>query len=117
MIEARDVQFTDRFLAVSADQLDESQVIGRQIRSGVPAGRMLALRDLIPVTAAKTQHVVRTRDNVQVTAVSGRLRVKLTAAEAMQSGRQGDVIRVRNTRSQEIITGRVTGPGMVEIQL
>jgi len=117
IIDERDVQFTDRFLASPADQLAESQVIGRQVRNALPAGRMIALRDLQAAPSPKQKQLVKARDNVSVTAISGRLRVKLTAAEALEAGKAGDVIRVRNLESKEVITGRVTGAGQVEIRL
>ncbi len=117
VIEARDVQFTDRFLAIPADQLDESQVIGRQVRNTLPAGRMIAVRDLLAAPTPKQKQLIKARDNVSVTAISGQLRVKLTAAEAMEAGKAGDVIKIRNLKSKEIITGRVTGAGQVEIRL
>jgi flagella basal body P-ring formation protein FlgA len=117
IIDARDVQFTDRFLATAADQLAESQVIGRQVRNALPAGKMIDLRDLLAAPTPKQEQLVKTRDSVSVTAISGSLRVKLTAAEALQAGKAGDMIRIRNLKSNEIITGRVTGAGQVEIRL
>jgi len=117
VIEARDVQFTDRFLAAPADQLAEAQVIGRQVRNPLPAGKMIALRDLLAAPTPKQEQLVKARDNVTVLAVSGRLRVKMAGAEALQSGKAGDVIKLRNLSSKKIITGRVTGAGQVEIRL
>ncbi len=117
VITARDFQLEQRFLAAPADQLEEDQVLGRQVRANLTAGQMLSLRDLQPRTKRLDQQVIRARDNVRITAVRGRLRVQLTAAEAMQSGRVGQAIRVRNLKSREIVTGRVTAPGQVEVRL
>ncbi len=117
VIQPGDVRFLERFLAAPADQLDESQVIGRQTRSMIPAGSMISQRDLQQPTPARAQAVIKARDNVRVTAVSGRLQVRLTSAQALESGRIGDIIRVRNLRSKNIVTGRVVGPGEVEIRL
>lgn len=117
IITDRDVQAESRFLAKAADQFDIAQIVGRRTRATVPSGTMISLRHLQPAQAPQKQQIVRVRDNVHVTAVTGRLKVRLTAAEALQSGRQGDTIRVRNLKSNEIVTGRVTGPGQVEIRL
>ncbi|MEO2030913.1 MAG: flagellar basal body P-ring formation chaperone FlgA [Planctomycetaceae bacterium] len=117
VIDDRDFQMESRFLAAPADQLDESQVVGSQVRTSLSAGAMISLRDLQPATKRQEVQIVRSRDNVQVTAFSGGFKVQLTAAQALQSGRRGDTIRVKNLKSNEILTGRVTGPGQIEIRL
>jgi flagella basal body P-ring formation protein FlgA len=43
--------------------------------------------------------------------------VVLSAAEALQSGRRGDTIRVRNPSSRRVITARVVGPGELQAPL
>ncbi len=116
-ITEEDVQAELRFLAAPADQLDPSRIIGRQLRTNVPVGSILQLKNLQAPQQPRQEQIIRARDSVQITAVSGRLRVKLTAAEALQSGRLGDTIRVRNLKSSEIISGRITAPGQVEIRL
>lgn len=116
-ITERDVHAETRFLASPVDQLDPSQVVGRRVRSAVAAGEIVEVRDLRPAGRTDRDQLVKVRDNVQVTAVNGRLKVKLTSAQALQSGRHGDTIRVRNLRSNEVLTGRVTSAGHVEIRL
>ena len=81
------------------------------------AGQLLTLRDLDEPAKESLQTVVSSRDKVFITAISGPLRIKLRNAEAMGSGRVGDVINVRNLDSQKVIAARVTGPGNVEIRL
>jgi flagella basal body P-ring formation protein FlgA len=117
ILTERDFQIENRFMAIAADQLDEKQVLGRQVRGTLKAGDMISLRDLQPAAIPQQQELIRARDNVQITAVSGRLKVHLTSAQALQNGRLGQTIRVKNLKSNEIVTGRVTAPGQVEIRL
>lgn len=70
--------------------------------------------------AARTEQepiLVRSRDLVRVTARKGGLRVVLSAAQALQQGKLNEVIRLRNTQTGKIITGKVVGPGQVETEL
>lgn len=117
VIADRDFQFESRFLAAPADQLDQSQIVGGQVRTNMSAGAIISLRDLQASQRQRDQQIVKSRDNVQVTAIRGPLKVRLTSAEALQSGRRGDVIKVRNSKSSEVFTGRITAPGQVEVRL
>ena len=112
-----DVQFENQFLDRIADEPHEDDVIGHRLRSAMKAGQLLTLRDLDEPAKESLQTVVSSRDKVFITAISGPLRIKLRNAEAMGSGRVGDVINVRNLDSQKVIAARVTGPGNVEIRL
>lgn len=58
--------------------------------------------------------VVRYRDGVKLIAQVGNLRVSVSG-EALQEGRVGQTIRVRNIDSQKTVLGRVVGAGLVEI--
>lgn len=59
--------------------------------------------------------LVNRGDRVRMVAVRGALR--LTArGEALSSGIEGAFVRVRNIDSKKIVSGRVTGPGMVEME-
>jgi hypothetical protein len=61
--------------------------------------------------------VIRPRDVVRLSVRGQGLTVSIPAAEALQSGRVGDSIRVRNPRSGRIVAGRVVSAGEVEIEL
>jgi len=50
-------------------------------------------------------------------AVRKGVRFTIPAAEAMQSGRKGQIIRVRNLRSKQILTGQVVDRGLIEVPL
>jgi flagella basal body P-ring formation protein FlgA len=106
-----------RYLAAPVDELTLQQVQGRSLRMPLTPGETLTLRHLSEETAAENAIVIRSRDAVHVTARKGGLKVVVRGAEALQNGSVGQVIRVRNIESNRIITGRVAGPGEVEIDL
>lgn len=58
----------------------------------------------------KQPFVVNTRDNVKVIARKGPLLVTLGGAVALDRGRVGDTIRVRNPDSQKILTAKLISP-------
>jgi flagella basal body P-ring formation protein FlgA len=58
--------------------------------------------------------LVRQRDIVQLVARTGGL-VVTTSAEALQDGHAGQVIRVRNTDSKAVVTGRVVSRNEVQV--
>jgi flagella basal body P-ring formation protein FlgA len=56
--------------------------------------------------------LIKTRDNVKIIANIGSARLE-ALGEALQDGRLGEVIRVRNVESNRIVNGRVQANGMV----
>jgi flagella basal body P-ring formation protein FlgA len=72
------------------------------------------IRRLTPGSPPLAAVAVRARDNVTVIARRGSLQVTLSGAEALQSGRVGDVIQVRNTASGKTIFARIQSPGVLE---
>ena len=80
------------------------EVIGRIPRRTVRAGLSVLRSDL-----AEAFQVER-GDRVEVTAVSGAAQLELEAS-AEASGRQGDVISLRNPRSGKIFRARIEGKG------
>ncbi|MFN8706808.1 MAG: flagellar basal body P-ring formation chaperone FlgA [Planctomyces sp.] len=116
-IDQDDVQFERRFLATRVDEPNEDEVIGRMPRTDIKAGQIVSISDIGGVVASVKPILVARRSNVRVIAKSGRVQVTLQAAEAMQSGREGDLIQVRNPESKKLIVGRVTANGDVEIVL
>jgi flagellar basal body P-ring formation protein FlgA len=117
VITETDVQFESRFLATEMDSPRDNQIIGRTVRTPRTAGTILTLRDLVEPAMVKLPIVIRSRDPVRVTAVSGSVRVVLRSAEALGQGRVGDIIRIKNTESNQIRSGVVTAAGEVEIRL
>ncbi|MEQ9408592.1 MAG: flagellar basal body P-ring formation chaperone FlgA [Fuerstiella sp.] len=116
-ISASDVQFENRFLATTADEPEEKDILGHRVRNNLRPGQLVSLRDIAQPVALERAVVVKRRDKVQVTALSGSLRIRLRQAEAMDDGRVGDFILLKNLESKRIITGRVVSAGEVEIRL
>jgi len=54
--------------------------------------------------------VVRSRDRLKLTAKRGGLRVTVADAEALENGRVGDSLRIRNPRSRKIVVARLVSP-------
>jgi flagella basal body P-ring formation protein FlgA len=93
---------------VAADSL-----VGRRARRTVAAGRILEPDDLEPDTAAAA--VIHQRDLVHLVAKVGPLQVK-ARGEALQEGRIGQLIQVRNIDSSATVTGRVLDRSTVEVE-
>lgn len=87
-----------------------SEVTGMQVRNRIRAGD--------PVTSRQinfTQAVNR-GDQVVIQARSETLRIRMTG-EALEAGRIGDQIRVRNLQSGRTLRARIVERGVVEVQL
>ena len=97
------------------------QCVGQRLKRGLVAQARFTLADLtIPGPAAAqppAAPVIKPRDLIRVSAVRGNLTVVLPSAEALQAGRPGERIRLRNLESQRVIIGTVVAAGEVEIQL
>lgn len=89
---------------------DLSQVDGKKLTRSVQTDQVLA------TTHVAMAEVIRKGDQVVINARSGAISVKMPG-EALSDGGVGEQIRVRNTRSQRIVRGRVLGPGAVEVQM
>ncbi len=117
IIEEGDVQFENRFLSTVVDEPKEADVYGHSVRNTVAAGSILSLRDLRKPVQKRNGYVVKSRDSVRVTAVGNGLRIRLAKAVALQSGRVGETIRMRNSVSNKEIFGRVVEAGEVVINM
>jgi hypothetical protein len=58
--------------------------------------------------------LIKGHDMVRLVARIGRMRI-MARGEALQEGRLGEVIRVRNVDSDKIVSGRIAEAGMVEV--
>lgn len=90
--------------------VDETSALGKELRRPLKAGEPVRLGLLIEPT------VVERGDQVRLHARMGTISVDTTGT-ALSSGRVGEQIRVRNDRSERIVRGRITGPGMVDVIL
>lgn len=112
-----DVVLDEREVVQRAVWLNLDDLAGKAVRRPVSPGEILTERDLVPAAAESAPVVIKPRDVVRLTARTGRLILVVPTAEALQAGRQGELIRVRNPTSGRIVVGRVIGPGEVEVPL
>lgn len=97
-----------------------------QMDATVSAGghKLLALGVLFDVKAATTPAaaappagpLVKARERVSLVVRAGGLSVT-AVGEAQQAGALGQTVQVQNVDSKKLVTGRVTGPGTVEVEL
>lgn len=88
-------------------------LFGRRARRPVSAGRPIQLADI--ETDMPAAIVIHANDLVHLITNVGPLQVK-TRGEAMQSGRVGQTIQVRNLDSKAAVTGRVVDRSTVEVE-
>jgi flagella basal body P-ring formation protein FlgA len=101
------------------------QYVGKRLKRGLDAEARVTQSDMAAAGSAagsagaqaQVAPVIKPRDLIRVSATRGNLTVVLPSAEALQAGRPGDRIRLRNLESQRVITGTVIAAGEVEIQL
>lgn len=104
-----------RMLSSRVAPISAQETVGHPLRRSLAPGELITSKD---VSGAGTSPVqIRARDLVRVVARKGTLTVRLQAAEALQPGRLGDTIRVRNTQSGRVMAGKVVSPKEVEINL
>jgi len=113
-IRQQDIVEDRRLLANRVEQVRAEQVVGHVSRRGLSQGDLVTAKDLAVQKAAPA---IQARNGVKVIARKGRLSVTLQMAEALEAGNVGDVIRLRNLQSGQIITGRVVSNQEVEIPL
>lgn len=90
--------------AVSDYLVDVHGVLGQRMRTGVRAGQVLTLRQV------EMGALVTAGEQVALVAGDGEFSVSV-AAKAMQSGRAGEQIRVRNIASGRVVPAWVVGRG------
>lgn len=87
---------------------DPAEVIGQSARRGLRAGQVIGPASLAPPV------LVRRGQRVTVVAAVGGLNASVEA-EALEDGRLGERIKLRNTSSRKPLEAKVTGPGQVQL--
>lgn len=113
-IDERSVQFERRFVSATIDELDGSQVFGQRVRSNVVPGTILQAKDF-QTTPAGARVMIKKGDLVTAYARAGRLETRLRNVEAMHDAGLGDTIKLMNRDSDNLLSGKVVGPGSVRI--
>ncbi|GIW83047.1 MAG: hypothetical protein KatS3mg105_4854 [Gemmatales bacterium] len=92
---------------------DPDAVIGRRAKRTIRPGHVITVADL-SAPSDDAPIAVKRMDLVKAIARVGYLQVS-TLATALQDGRVGDIIRVRNNGSKKIVSARVVDRGLVEV--
>ena len=107
-VTAADVAIAERELSgaggANFDRVE--QVVGQQTRAAIAAGQLIAPWHL------DRPHLINRGESVALHAGTGEFEVT-THAQALDNGRLGDQIRVRNATSGRIVYGWVDSPGSV----
>jgi len=106
--ERRPIAGTVQYASVPA-------AVGRKSKRAFRPGEAIRAYD-IEEPRDESPLLVKYGDTVRLVAKKGRLAVTLAAAQSLQQGRLGDVIRVRNIDSRRVIVGKVVGPGELEVR-
>ncbi len=114
-ISAADVYVDRQDVTELADYCSNAdQLIGATTKRSVRSLLPLRKGDVEPVEKSANAILIRRRDRVKMIANAGAVSVIMTG-EAMQEGRAGETIRLRNVDSNATVQGRVTGANEVEI--
>jgi flagella basal body P-ring formation protein FlgA len=89
--------------------------IGKRATRDLRAGDIVEQKLVTTSNRVKQEILVRQREAVQVVARRGVLVVKTQEAVALDSGREGDQVRVQNRQTGRIVRGRVAKRWTVEI--
>lgn len=100
-LEKRELSGTDCLFRLS-------DAVGKRVRVSIPPGTALTRKLLV------IPPVIKVGDRVSIVAEKGGLRVSVPG-EARQSGRVGDVIRVRNLMSKKTVFARVVNGEEVKV--
>jgi flagella basal body P-ring formation protein FlgA len=109
-LAAEDLQLTPEDISQASAGLftDPKSLLGRTMRRNLSPSSIITERDLEPdlaVSRGQRVEMMASLGNGFVTA----------DGQALQDGRLGETIRIRNLRSKKIIDGVVSGPGQVRI--
>jgi flagella basal body P-ring formation protein FlgA len=109
-LRADDLRLAERDIARLRDDyfVDPGAVIGQEVRQMLRAGDVVGQRAVRPAT------VIRRGQTLMIEASDGTVTVSMRG-EALQNGRRGELIRVRNLSSQRVIDARVVGPDRVRV--
>lgn len=86
--------------------IKKDQIIGKQSKRALSGQTILTEHLILPAL------MVRKGDRVMIMAKKGAMNVKMPG-EALNNGREGRQIRVKNVRSQRVVRGKVVAPGLV----
>jgi flagella basal body P-ring formation protein FlgA len=93
--------------------LTVAECVGKRSKGALAVGQRISEGDL-DMAPVEEPVLVKSREMVRMVAQVGSLRLT-TVGEALQDGRAGETIRVRNVDSNKTVNGRVLDRGVVEV--
>ncbi len=87
---------------------DSSKLIGQSPRAVISANRPIRMGEV------NSPIVIKKGDAVQMTYTNPYMSLRATGV-ALQDGSKGDMIRVKNDKSEKAISGRIQGAGHIEV--
>ena len=96
------------FLPNSRHTLDFENIENVEVSRSLKPGEIVKINDLRPAK------LIGKGDIVTLTYVLNSLEL-VVSLESLEDGRLGDKIRLKNTESGEVIKGKVTGKGSVDM--
>ena len=116
-IEDGQIQLENRFLDKEADEISPEVLQGRVARNNIAVGEIVKLANLsVPKSNVPETVVIKRRDSVPVIARIGGIEIRMRAAEALQEGRVGDFIQLKNIETQKTFSGRIHPLGYIEVR-
>lgn len=107
-----------RFVDALRDELQFRDLRDLPARRTIRAGEILTLNDFEgQARNTSAEQVIHARDAVRIVGERKGVKFVVPAAEALQSGHLGQLIRVRNLHSNRIVVCRVIAAGEVEAPL
>ena len=118
-LSADDFSYARRRISQGAVSLDNTITTGHLLKKRIRKGETIVAADLqVPTPNAKDDEaeiVVKRREIVRLVAQKKGLWVSVPDGEALQDGKLGQRIRVRNLKTRKVLIGRVVGGGVVEM--
>ncbi len=106
-VDRRPLQTGTNFLSADAS------LAGKRVKHVLQPGHILSMHDV--ESTEETPLLVKRQERVKLIARVGPLLAQ-TVGEALQDGRDGQRVRVRNIDSKTVVVGRVTGRSIVEVE-
>lgn len=96
---------------------DDFDLVGKKLTARLNPGDIIQPTHIRAEQRKREKFVVGVRDNVTVVARKGGLAVTLGGAQALDRGRIGDTIRLRNPNSKKVMTARLITADTAVIRL
>ena len=102
-------------MRVPASTLPSDAVTRPEFATGAEVRRRIRTGEVLRQAWFKIPPVITRGDRVRIVARRGAVRLT-TVGQALNNATQSAFVRVRNLQSKKVITGRATGPGVVEME-